>query len=236
MRMLRTIATVLSVAALLGCASSPTAAPLSPMAAEAKAFGDPILSRITHLRPIYTNDFSDPTAGAQKGWNSQTVGSGASCGYLNGEYVISIPAGGGCLGQGHGSVSLQDMVLQADARFLEGGKDNVWYFQFRATSRDDYNISIAPDGMVTISTSIGSWTSLLNQNASAFIPGVEGKVNHLTLITKGSTIAVYINNQPMFLLKDQKARPGWIAAGLCAGSVEASVAFDNLRIWDISDL
>ena len=56
--------------------------------------------------------------------------------------------------------------------------------------------------------------------------------NHVLVIAKGQVIALFVNGQPVFRVDDQ---PRWLNGGMGWGT-DGTVAFDNFKIWDISDI
>jgi hypothetical protein len=64
----------------------------------------------------------------------------------------------------------------------------------------------------------------------------------LLVIAKGSEFAFYVNGKPLYYLKDSKYPWGDIelqSSGNNGGQTSGSaslVAFDNFKLWDISDI
>ncbi len=68
------------------------------------------------------------------------------------------------------------------------------------------------------------------------VPGwilFEPSVNHILIIAKGQTFALYVNDQPTFY---QEREYVWPNGGIMLEVQDRPVAFDNFKIWDISDL
>jgi hypothetical protein len=68
----------------------------------------------------------------------------------------------------------------------------------------------------------------------------DGRVNHILVIVKGSKIAIYVNSLPVWYGTSQKPLRGEIWLRVYPEPLEwtrvTTVAFDNFKIWDISNL
>ncbi len=56
--------------------------------------------------------------------------------------------------------------------------------------------------------------------------------NHVRVIVRDQVIALFVNDQPIFC---SEVEPLWLNGGM-AWEVRGTVAFDNFKFWDISDL
>ena len=64
----------------------------------------------------------------------------------------------------------------------------------------------------------------------AALPGLN--TNHILIIAKDQTFALYINDRPVFY---KIGEPVWTNGGFRL-EIDDKVALDNLKIWDVSDL
>jgi hypothetical protein len=64
--------------------------------------------------------------------------------------------------------------------------------------------------------------------------------NHLVIIALGNRVAVYANEKPLVLVKDETWQAGTarLNFGVCSDNTDAplQVRFDNLKVWDITGL
>ena len=67
-------------------------------------------------------------------------------------------------------------------------------------------------------------------------PGLN-QTNSLQIVAKGPQIAVVVNGEPLFLIRDERLSRGSITLPVCtSGDTPLEVRFDNLKVWDISGL
>lgn len=219
-------------------ASIPTSLPtvlLSSSADEARAFADPILVAIAGRPPDLDDDFSDPGSG----WEIRMDDAG-EMGYKEGEYFVI--SRGPDAGDWAGTPEFSDFVLEVDVRFVSG-ETGSWMVIFRnwEGSLDKptpgfYGIYGSPSGDLFLRKFIsGDPAEDLLTPEPVLKPGYE--TNHLMVMAKGHQIALYVNGEPGGLGYDDSLSRGTI--GLTAGTDSGTpleVHFDNLKVWDISDL
>lgn len=222
-----------------GALVQPTLPPPKP-AHPAQSFAEPILKAIADRRPDFSDDFSNPTSGWDVGSSSNDRGENiGKRGYVSGEYFIeSMPNTG--LGASYGTgLVYSDFVAEMDARFIFGVGQAMWGFNFRQptflTNRYEIKVGVEGGGMM-LTVVKPSQTVFLAQVAAPLRP--EGQANHLFVIAKGSTIAVYMNGEPVIFARDETHTRGGMSlfTGSNDPSVGARVHFDNFKIWDISKL
>jgi predicted Ser/Thr protein kinase len=213
----------------------------SAMADQARAFADPILAAIAGRPPDLEDDFSDPASGWPIG--SSDLG---EWGYREGEYFVSAtPSTQDSIGVAADHLSwLSDFVLEVDARFVSGEWGH-WHVIFRDSPgtleqpvNASYGVRFHPDG------GLGMWKYVSGAHielieTAVYAPTFERGfgTNHLTIIAQGPRIAVYMNGEPLWLVYDQSSSRGKIQLGVDNYTdTMLLVHFDNLKVWDISDL
>ena len=127
-----------------------------------------------------------------------------------------------------------DMVAQIDARFLPGSSQSGrWSFDYRHVAEGGgYDYEFQPNGNVGACFP----QPVPNKDDCMDVPGwilPQPRANHILIIAKGQTFALYVNDQPMFY---QEREYVWPNGGIMLAVQGSGVAFDNFKIWDISDL
>ena len=81
-------------------------------------------------------------------------------------------------------------------------------------------------------------TQFVRSRLTNFKRGLE--TNHLQIIAQGPQIAVYVNGEPSWFVYDESLSTGRINLRVYKGMTDSDtplrVHFDNLKVWDISDL
>ncbi|MEK7327781.1 MAG: hypothetical protein AAB217_21255, partial [Chloroflexota bacterium] len=190
------------------------------------AFAEPILAAITDQKPDFQDDFS--TRGG--GWTTVDEWCAGRLKYVEGEMVVS-----GC--RVSREMWYTDFVAEMEARFLPGSpSDSGWTFQYRREAggagampyffdfkySGDVGVSIQEIDSTTVQT---TWL----QNAAQ--PGATVN-NHVLVIVKDQNVALFVNDRPVYY---GTLPPRWKNGGM-EWSFGDTVAFDNLKIWDISNL
>jgi hypothetical protein len=130
-----------------------------------------------------------------------------------------------------------DFVLEVDLRVVSGDSEH-WDVFFRRTDASTYAamFSLPRDlALMRMVTEPREDTDLATHHG----PPINGGygTNHLQIIAKGSQMAVYANREPLWLVEDDAAERGQIVLGGCSHSdTPLHIRYDNLKIWDISDL
>jgi hypothetical protein len=211
--------------------------PTPSRADQARAFADPILAAIADRPPDYEDDFSDPGSG----WPSGSTPGGDEWGYAEDDYFISatyFPQGECCIGARSEAVPLlSDFVLELDARFVPSAQGQ-WGVVLRDLG-DHYGVGFWPDGRFRVWKNVNRIHTELKEAgvpAASFKPGYEA--NHLTIIAQGPQLAFYMNGEPVWLIYDESASSGRFQLTLQNAETDALLRahFDNLKVWDISDL
>lgn len=191
-------------------------------------FADPILATIATRQPDIQDDFDDNFGG----WRQpETIHCGQRIKILEGELVFT-----DCCGN-RANMAYSDFVLELDARFLPETKSDqaAWYVQFRDGI---YFLSVNTHGLIYFVTDGKERTNLEIPTSAK-----SGQAkNHLLLIAKDKQIAFFLNGAPFYQTNTASyTTQKGIVIG-CWGESPTNlrlpcvVAFDNFKIWDISDL
>jgi hypothetical protein len=205
---------------------SPTST-MTPPPAWVTEFAEPILSAIANLPPTVQDDFHNNSGGWHSGLFRENLF--APLKFIDGELVLN-----NCAAY-RSNMMFKDLVLEVDGRFMEGIKGNPnWRLVFRAQGPADpqYAISIKYDGSLSISMHDESFHHEDLQVNRRF------QNNHILLIARGSTFAVFVNGQPLYRWQYTKINQGgntYVDAHT-DNRWSSIIAIDNLMIWDISDI
>jgi hypothetical protein len=189
-------------------------------------FSQPILTAIASRQPDFQDDFDDKSGG----WQREDWCGAARLKYQDGELVLT------SCGARRAHIDYSDFVLKLDGRFLQGTNDDAWWgIFFRDSDGQRYSFSVYIDGSV--------WLGGLGGDPSFSPAALAGfETNHLMLIAKGSEFAFYVNDKPLYYIKDNKYRWGdiwfraWGGGSPNITDKPSIVAFDNFMIWDIQDI
>lgn len=209
-------------------------ATLNPGTAQARAFAGPILAAIEDRPPDFEDDFSNPGSGWQIGTRALQEANQESGeqGYAGGEYFVETAAAHCNSGGSIALPKVRDLVLEVDGRLM-AVQDGDWQVHVR----NEYAISIELGGMVILGgNEQGEAVSLFKYQGPFIRGGVQA--DHLQIIARGPQLAVFVNGQLAGYLEDpQRAREGDISFAVCSpGDAPLRAQWDDLKIWDISDL
>jgi hypothetical protein len=208
------------------------------MADKGYAFGHALLAAVADRPPNFADDFET----TEKGWYLEHPSGQLE--YEGGEIVLTSVPGDYCttaLSSWHPTYA--DFVLQIDIRFVSGGEGSD--FQINVRRRDGAGYIL--HGMLGHSVSIfreirGGECSQIPTTAvwqSDMRPAWE--TVRYQLVAQGPTLAVFADERLVFFAVDpeyaQYPASGEVQLSTCVGSATAAeVHYDNLKIWDISDL
>jgi hypothetical protein len=195
-------------------------------------FAEPIMAVIKDRKPDFQDDFSTG-AGGWKAWGLCRF-TGYKVNYGNGE--MTIDPGGSCW-------VWRDMwyphfVAKVDARFLPGAStSSSWDLSYRHVGGGEdswsngYQFRFTGDVVAALTGPNASRDDVQHIDIpGAALPGLG--TNHILIIAKNQTFALYINDIPVFYTIGE---PVWANGGF-RFDIDDKVALDNLEIWDISDL
>lgn len=212
---------------------------------QARAFAEPILAAIAGRPSTWSEDFSD----SGSGWPVGSTADGDEWGYEDDAYFISatyLPQGECCIGASSDRApSFSDFILEVDARFVSGewGFWSVFFRDSQGTLEQpvsaSYGVMFSRDGAFNLHKNVGGvHINLVGHfpHAPTFERGFE--TNHLTIVAQGPQIAVYVNGEPLWFVYDESSSRGMISMGVENETENTTlrVHFDNLKVWDISDL
>jgi len=106
----------------------------------------------------------------------------------------------------------------------------------RDTRQTHYGMKFSPGGRASIFKWIAPIsTGLGGRDVTNFKQELE--TNHLEIIAQGPQIAAYMNGELLWFVHDESLSTGRIVLrGSTITDSSFRVQFDNLRVWDISDL
>jgi serine/threonine protein kinase len=221
--------------------TSTTAVPTDNPVEQARAFADPILAAIANRPPDYADDFSDSSSG----WPSGSLTNGSEWGYEDGAYVIvaSYPQGCCVSVQSNSVPFFSDFVMELDTRYASE-ESGAWTVLFReqhgpnVTFPDHFGFSVFHDGSYRIWKNINQTGINLKETifTPAFMPDQVG--NHLTIVAHGSQFAFFLNDEPLWFIDDESLLEGRFSLSAEGWDEDSPlrVQFDNLEIWDISNM
>jgi hypothetical protein len=135
-------------------------------------------------------------------------------------------------------------VLEIEGRFVEI-QDGDWSVPFRILSEADtkhkYIVGFGPESQVNIFTYVNGEKG----SDLAYMRGLPVKggfeTNHLLIVAVGLQVALYVSGEPALFATDpnfdERYKSGPFELVVCNfADTPLEVRWDNLRIWDISDL
>jgi hypothetical protein len=179
-------------------------------------------------RPLYSDDFSDPSSG----WNRVTAERGQSD-YADGVYRIFVDEPNvdiwSLAGQKFGNVS-----VEVDAYKVGGQRDNRFGLICRAISPDSfYAFIVSSDGYYGIGKIKGQEYRLIGMDALQPSDAIHqgSALNSLRADCNGDTLTLYANGVKLAEVKDSEFAFGDV--GLIAGTYDTAgtdIRFDNFSV------
>jgi serine/threonine protein kinase len=214
----------------------PTIAPTSPPSAsdKAQAFAGPTLTAIGDRPPDYEDGFGDPGSG----WTLLKT-SDVETGYQDGEYIVIASPDYSTYADSTVLPAFTDFALEVDGRFAAG---EVGYWGASWQWGDDQVtgvlIPFLPGPVQMVHCEGADCSPLGDVRNPALNPA--GETNHLQVIVKGPEIAIALNGEwqilatDLYYTTDEGRRMRFEV--LNSGTAPLEVLWDNLKIWDITDL
>jgi photosystem II stability/assembly factor-like uncharacterized protein len=204
----------------------------STSATQARAFAEPILQAIADRKPDFADDFST----AEKGWVSEGDPNLEQIAIENGRLRITV---GGLRRLTHvinPAVHFNNFVLMVDAiTEIQGTNDSpivAW--------RGGQHTFVLWTSQYSWETRYCGGTNCDPNYASGLDEGITvGKVMQVMIVARGSAFALYLNGNPLAYVDDPTRPPGTLITLTAFSGSESRatvIAFDNFKIWDISDL
>lgn len=187
-----------------------------PQPAWITEFAEPILAAIAGRAPDYQDDFSSNKGKWTRG--GECTNAEWRLKFVDGEMVAS-----SC--SFSRDMWYTDFVINMDARLLSRGPRDEWRFSFRFNNFFDFEQNLGVEvGFGEYSP--GKYVRVDN----VLKPGP--KVNHVLIIVKDQGVALFVNDRPVYygILESRWKNGGmdWSGPG--------TIAYDNFKIWDISDI
>lgn len=182
-------------------------------------FAQPILSAIAARTPSFQNDFGAGSTGWIKDYCE------GSLKYVEGELVATK-----CRFF-RSNTDWRDFALEVDMRFLEGTTSSgEWSLHFRDLGNSGHSLTLYHSGYLAIGFTKAKGSSSRMEFDS---PALSNNQTHrVLLIAKGNRFAFYLDSQPLYYTTNDEYN-----FGRCVFYVESgTIAMDNLRIWDLSDI
>lgn len=140
-----------------------------------------------------------------------------------------------------------DFVLEIDGRLVTPGLGGYWSIEIRQLGAPNnidgkYILTVSQDRRLQFARlhGIPPGTDFLAEHlVDPLVWDID--TNHIQLIAKGYEFAVYVNEVPAIYARDDNGYPQQDAPysyrlSLGARGSSLEVRWDNLRVWDISDL
>lgn len=240
---------------------SPTSAPTftktaTPLPGWVTDFAQPILKAIENQTPRFQDDFSDRNSNWSVGKQGENLGPATALptpnpgqravgetGYVDGEYFTTAEPNS-CLGGTNPRIGeYQDFVAEFDARIVSGAYGG-WNLQFRINGDRSYafGVAITPSYFGGQKCAAGECGKEFGTYSGNQIKS-GSEWNHMVFIVRGAAIAVYANGTPIVYAEDnlfsEKFTMGTMSLDVCNdgnGNVPVEIRWDNVKIWDISNL
>jgi hypothetical protein len=214
------------------------------MIVQGHAFADPILATIADRAPFLTDDF-DSGSGLHVGVLEKEGGPVGEAGYADGEYYIIAYPGQMSTGQPVLAPFVSDIVMQVDARFVEG-VDGEWQAHMR--HRDStatgpctgYMANIKLSGDINLERYGHGRPFGLTFQEPAFAGGYAS--HHVVIVLQDSQLAAFVDGRLVVYANDRRYTEQYESGSLnitvwnLQGDTPLRLHLDNLKVWDISDL
>ena len=164
-------------------------------------------------------------------WDAYDTTDGGGCHFVNGALQASVYTKSyyvPCLALNSNysnfAFQVQMTIVQGDAGGLlfHASSDNANEYLFRVWSNGDYDLSVAKNN---------NSSQPLMQDHSAAIKTGSGQTNTLTIIMRGSTIYLYVNQQYLGSASDSTLSAGAVGVFAADQIGNTDVAFTNAKAW-----
>lgn len=115
-----------------------------------------------------------------------------------------------------------------------------WWEEGGGEDNDFYDLGFSQFGAIALERQLGDQRFRLAKHQGSPLAGTS-ETNHIVIVARGPQIAVYANGAPVLYVEDEEyVEPPWGAIKIMAcnnrGDEPLDVRWDNLHIWDISNL
>jgi hypothetical protein len=194
---------------------SPT---LTPQPEWVSDFAQPILDAVSQRAPDFEDDFGAGSAG----WFAPG-GCGSRMAYVDGEMVVT-----DCSLSRPG-INFKDFVIEFDARLMPGvDSDSTWALHYRIIGGLRHSIRVLYTGTVTL--------EFYNAQRSESFPRVAragNESNHFLVIARGATIAIFINDIPLYSTEEPAPTSGDFQF---FADDNTALGIDNVKVWNLGNL
>ncbi|QPC84655.1 hypothetical protein G4Y79_09840 [Phototrophicus methaneseepsis] len=139
--------------------------------------------------------------------------------------------------------SFTDTVMEASTLLMSDNPKTIYGLRCRASEgnpANGYYFMLSADGAFSIRYGAGNAIEPLVkwQNHSAIY--TDGRINTIRIICAGDYLALYVNNQFVADVTDDRYSRGFFGAALALPEATtldnpADVVFDNVRVWAVGD-
>lgn len=202
--------------------------------------GDSASSLIPPGKQPTINDPLNSTHDSQH-WDTGNTAEG-SCQFVPGQYLLlTAPQGTGnvvdCTA-GSSSSIFGNFVYQIRMTILAGlGNDQSWAGPtFRINTNGNgqqYQVNFDANGDWQVATETLPLCSVICSDASPYFHTGLHRANFITISASGSHIQVQINGHLLDSFTDTTYASGFIGVEMAPGTQNSSVAFSNLRVWQL---
>jgi hypothetical protein len=203
---------------------------VGPQSDQARAFAEPILKAIAQRKPDFEDDFS---AINSDWWFSPSDGGKIEKGVAR----LQINNGWESMAN-EKALTGKDFVLQFDARLVSGDTTSQITIGLHVISAShSFFLNLYP---AIQSWDVGNkWGSDKGNNDGSGDNGVIGplgKTMHITIITRGSWFALYINQIPVTFINNSHLDNAGKNNFNCVSFSPAECEFDNVKFWNLTGM
>ena len=213
--------------------------------AEANAIATQNATNATATATVYQNLYNQSTSGTPalsdplsdnsngNGWNVGTNNSGGSCQFAGGAYHISQTRTNyfwSCTTSGNFSdfaYQVQMQIIKGDdggVAFRVNITNNTFYgYVFAVGQNGSYQLFVCPPNTTSCNSLSSSSSSAINQGLN--------QTNLVTVIVKGNTITLYVNQQEIESMTDSTFSHGQIGVIAEDNSNATEVVYSNAKVW-----
>jgi hypothetical protein len=168
-------------------------------------------------------------------WEEDTKAGGGGCAFINGAYHASMSQIGFFASCYALSSNFSNFVYQVQMTILKGDRGGI-IFRSNNSNTNFYLFRVAQDGsydLFAYVNTIGSNSKSLAQGSSPAIHRGLNQPNQVTVVARGSSLTLYINQQYVTGVKDWAYSSG--AIGIFADDQlnPTEVAFNNAAVWTL---
>ena len=194
---------------------------LGSQAEQTQAFAEPILAAIADRPPDFEDDFST----GNQGWVTDNNCGQIAAGRLRTNILTAEQT---TCGVHNPILGITNFVFEIDLTQLSTEIQGSAGVQWRHT----------PDGLYGVYVDVPGrrWVLQVEHLPGATQEWSGPASGRIRVIARGSQFAVYINDTPVFYLRDDLYPNGEIDFSLSAGTGPLTVEFDNVKLWNLDNV